>query len=251
MTKLAARTVIVTGAGSGIGRAIAVAFAAEGGKIGVLDRDEDAAQATAALIGSNAHAVACDIADGAAVARAFELVESVFGAVTVLVNNAGVGDRRPFLELDVAAWRRVIDVNLTGAFICAHAFVSQLAQAGIAGCIINIASVAGEVAVPNHVAYVASKHGVVGLTKAMALDCARLGVRVNAIAPGSVETPLTASLLAHPEARTRIGKTHPIGRWAQPEEIAKLAIFLASEDASFMTGAIVPIDGGFLAGRPV
>jgi NAD(P)-dependent dehydrogenase (short-subunit alcohol dehydrogenase family) len=227
-----------------------VAFAANGANVGVLDRALDAARETAALIGANAHAIACDVTDEAAVSHAFDEMERAFGIVDLLVNNAGVGDRRPLLEINAADWRRVIEINLTGAFICAQTAIVRLAHAGKPGSVINIASVAGEVAVPNNIAYVASKHGLVGLTKALALDCAQLGVRVNAIAPGSVETPLTASLLAHPEAHKRIGKTHPLGRWAQPEEIAKLAVFLASEDAAFMTGAVVPIDGGFLAGRP-
>ncbi|NWG54918.1 MAG: SDR family oxidoreductase [Hydrogenophilaceae bacterium] len=249
--KLAGRAALITGAGSGIGRAIAHAFAEEGARVAVVDRDEGGARETAALIGAAASAFVCDITDEAAVSAAFDAAERAFGAVDILVNCAGVGDRRPPWEISVADWRRVIDINLTGAFICAQQAIARLAKAGKPGAVINIASVAGEVAVPDHVAYVASKHGVVGLTKALALDCAKFGIRINAIAPGSVETPLTAGLLAHPDAAKRIGKTHPLGRWAQPEEIAKLAVFLASDESAFMTGAIVAIDGGFLAGRPV
>ena len=251
---LAGRTALVTGAGSGIGRAIACAFARNGAKVAALDRDSDGATQTVATIaneGGVARAVVCDITDESAVAHALDSVEEMFGPVTLLVNNAGIGERRPFLELSVQDWRRVIDVNLTGAFVCAQAVLRRLVRDGAPGVVINIASVAGEVAVPDRVAYVASKHGVVGFTKALALDFARNGIRVTAIAPGSVETPLTASLLAHPDASRRIAKTHPIGRWAAPEEIANLALFLASDQAAFMTGCTVAIDGGFLAGRPI
>lgn len=249
--RVAGRIAFITGGGSGIGRAMARAFAEEGANVIAADCDPAGARETAAGIGAHALALACDMTNEQAVARAFDEVERAFGVVDVLVNCAGVGDRRSPLEITPADWRRVIEINLNGAFICAREAIARLAKAAKPGCVINIASVAGEVAVPANAAYVASKHGVIGMTKALALDCASLGVRVNAIAPGAVETPLTAALLAHPDAPQRIAKTHPLGRWAQPEEIARLGIFLASADASFMTGAVVAIDGGFLAGRPV
>ena len=249
---LLGRTAFVTGGGGGIGSATALALAGRGASVAVADRSLELAQSTAARVeqgGGRALALEVDVVREDAVAAAVAEVESALGPIEILVNNAGVSERRSFLELSVAEWRTVVDINLTGAFICAQAVARRMCAADRTGVIINVASVAGLTGVSRRTAYGAAKHGLVGLTKVLALDLAAYGIRVNAVAPGAVETPLTAAQLAREGARERTAASHPLGRWAQPEEIAELIAFLASDQASFITGAVVPIDGGFLAGK--
>jgi NAD(P)-dependent dehydrogenase (short-subunit alcohol dehydrogenase family) len=228
------RTAFVTGGGGGIGSATALALAGRGACVAVADRSLELARSTAAQVedrGGQALALEVDVTDENAVVAAV------------------VAERRSFLELSVAEWRAVLDVNLTGAFICAQAAARRMRAGNRPGVIINVASVAGLTGVSQRTAYGASKHGLVGLTKVLAFDLAPHGIRVNAVAPGAVETPLTAAQLAREGARERTAASHPLGRWAQPEEVADLIVFLASDQASFITGAVVPIDGGFLAGK--
>jgi NAD(P)-dependent dehydrogenase (short-subunit alcohol dehydrogenase family) len=249
---LLGRTAFVTGGGGGIGSATALALAGRGAYVAVADRSFELAQSTAARVeqgGGRALALEVDVAKEDSVAVAVAVTEGALGPIEILVNNAGVAERRSFLELSVAEWRTVVDINLTGAFICAQAVARRMCAANRAGVIINVASVAGLTGVSRRTAYGAAKHGLVGLTKVLALDLAADGIRVNAVAPGAVETPLTATQLAREGARERTAASHPLGRWAQPEEIAELIAFLASDQASFITGAVVPIDGGFLAGK--
>ena len=176
------------------------------------------------------------------------------GSLDVLINSAGVREIVPFLELPAEEWLKVIGTNLTGTFLCSQAFAQHLIAQGKenkGGKIINLSSVAGLMGVPNRAAYVASKHGVVGLTKEMSMELADKNIQVNAIAPGVVETAMTAGYFDNPAIVASLKKAHPAGRWAQPEEIARLMLFLASEDADFMTGATIPIDGGFVAGKSI
>ena len=179
------------------------------------------------------------------------------GSLDVLINSAGVREIVPFLELPAEEWTKVIGTNLTGTFLCSQAFAQYLiaqgkeSKEGKGGKIINLSSVAGLMGVPNRAAYVASKHGVVGLTKEMSMELADKNIQVNAIAPGVVETAMTAGYFDNPDIVASLKKAHPAGRWAQPEEIARLMLFLASEDADFMTGATIPIDGGFVAGKSI
>jgi 3-oxoacyl-[acyl-carrier protein] reductase len=249
---LLGRTAFVTGGGGGIGSATALALAGRGARVAVADRSLELAQSTAAQVeerGGRAFALEVDVTDEDAVVAAVAMAEGALGPIEILINNAGVAERRSFLELSVAEWRAVLDVNLTGAFVCAQAVARRMLAIERPGAIVNVASVAGLTGVSQRTAYGASKHGLVGLTKVLAFDLAPHGIRVNAVAPGAVETPLTAVQLAREGARERTAASHPLGRWAQPEEVADLIVFLASDRASFITGAVVPIDGGFLAGK--
>ena len=246
--------VLITGAGSGIGRAASLAFATEGATIAAADLRLEAAQTTASAveeIGRKAVALQVDVTQPDSVQALVERAVAGLGSLDVLINSAGVREIVPFLELPAEEWTKVIGTNLTGTFLCSQAVAQYLTAQNKSGKIINLSSVAGLVGVPNRAAYVASKHGVVGLTKEMGMELADKHIQVNAIAPGVVETAMTAGYFDKPDIVASLKKAHPAGRWAQPEEIAKLMLFLASEDADFMTGATIPIDGGFVAGKAI
>ena len=248
------RGVLITGAGSGIGRAASLAFATEGAAIAAADLRLEAAQATVSAVeelGRKAVALQVDVTQPDAVRAMVEQAVAGLGSLDVLINSAGVREIVPFLELPAEEWMKVIGTNLTGTFLCSQAVARHLIAQNKSGKIINLSSVAGLVGVPNRAAYVASKHGVVGLTKEMGMELADKRIQVNAIAPGVVETAMTAGYFDKPDIVASLKKAHPAGRWAQPEEIAKLMLFLASEDADFMTGATIPIDGGFVAGKAI
>ena len=246
--------VLITGAGSGIGRAASLAFAAEGAAIAVADLRLESAQATAGAVeelGRTAVALQVDVTQPDSVQTMVEQAVAGLGSLDVLINSAGVREIVPFLELPVEEWMKVIGTNLTGTFLCSQAVAQHLIAQNKSGKILNLSSVAGLMGVPNRAAYVASKHGVVGLTKEMGMELADKHIQVNAIAPGVVETAMTVGYFDKPDIVASLKKAHPAGRWAQPEEIAKLMLFLASEDADFMTGATIPIDGGFVAGKAI
>ena len=246
--------VLITGAGSGIGRAASLAFAAEGAAIAAADLRLEAAQATAGAVeelGRTAVALQVDVTQPDSVRAMVEQVVAGLGSLDVLINSAGVREIVPFLDLPAEEWMKVIGTNLTGTFLCSQAVARHLIAQNKSGKIINLSSVAGLVGVPNRAAYVASKHGVVGLTKEMGMELADKHIQVNAIAPGVVETAMTAGYFDKPDIVASLKKAHPAGRWAQPEEIAKLMLFLASDDADFITGATIPIDGGFVAGKAI
>ena len=246
--------VLITGAGSGIGRAASLAFAEEGAAIGAADLRLEAAQATASAVeelGRTAVALQVDVTQPDSVRAMVEQAVAGLGSLDVLINSAGVREIVPFLELPAEEWMKVIGTNLTGTFLCSQAVARLLIAQNKSGKIINLSSVAGLVGVPNRAAYVASKHGVVGLTKEMGMELADKRIQVNAIAPGVVETAMTAGYFDKPDIVASLKKAHPAGRWAQPEEIARLMLFLASEDADFMTGTTIPIDGGFVAGKAI
>ena len=246
--------VLITGAGSGIGRAASLAFAAEGAAIATADLRLESAQATASAVeelGRTAVALQVDVTQPDSVRAMVEQAVAGLGSLDVLINSAGVREIVPFLDLPAEEWMKVIGTNLTGTFLCSQAAARHLIAQNKSGKIINLSSVAGLVGVPNRAAYVASKHGVVGLTKEMAMELADKHIQVNAIAPGVVETAMTAGYFDKPDIVASLKKAHPAGRWAQPEEIARLMLFLASEDADFMTGATIPIDGGFVAGKAI
>jgi NAD(P)-dependent dehydrogenase (short-subunit alcohol dehydrogenase family) len=241
------KVALVTGAGRGIGEAIALAFAREGARVAVADIDPRTAAATARRIGRTALALTLDVADAASVRSAFAAIDRGWGRIDVAVNNAAIEPIVPFLELTEAQWDRVLAVNLKGAFLVSQAAARRMAKARRGGVIINISSVNAVVARPESVAYAASKGGIRQLTTATAVALAPYGIRVNAIGPGTVVTGLTRHLLKDPEWTWRTLSRTPIGRTAEPREIAAVAVFLASDAASYMTGSTVYVDGGRLA----
>ncbi|MDP9899733.1 SDR family NAD(P)-dependent oxidoreductase [Variovorax ginsengisoli] len=240
---------VVTGAAAGIGRATAMAFASCGARVALIDIDADGLAATSADIraqGGMALALCHSVADEQAMQAAADEVTRTFGRCDVLVNNAGVLLRGSFTGPDAPAqWRRTLDVNLSGAFYASRAFLPLL-QAG-PGCIVNVASIHACVAVENSAAYTASKGGLKQLTQALALELAPMGIRVNAVAPGSIETAMTAVTRADGAASSRFLERVPLRRAGQPSDVVNAIQFLASDLASYITGATLPVDGGYLA----
>jgi NAD(P)-dependent dehydrogenase (short-subunit alcohol dehydrogenase family) len=236
---------IVTGGASGIGRAIVDLFAQEGAEVLLVDRDEEGVANTTAAIssaGGSVSGMVIDVTDADDVERMLDSANAG-GPVHVLVCAAGVVAHGTVVDTSPAEWRRIIDVNLTGVFLCTRAVIPSMIAAG-GGAIITISSSTGpQLVIGNAAAYVASKAGVAALTRAIAVDHAVQGIRANSIAPGPTDTAMLRGLLEE-GARSRFGETLPIGRLGTPEEIAAVALFLASEAASFVTGAVVPVDGG-------
>jgi NAD(P)-dependent dehydrogenase (short-subunit alcohol dehydrogenase family) len=250
--RLAGRTALITGAGSGIGRETALLFAGEGANVVVADRDGEGARVTAEAItgaGGRAHAVIVDVAQAAAVAAAVAEAERTFGALHVLFNNAGIFPDEDGLPVDTpeAVWERVIDVNLKGVFLGCKFGIPALLRAG-GGSIINTASFVAVVgAATAQIAYTASKGGVLAMTREIAVAYAKQGIRANALCPGPVDTPLLQQLLADPAARARRLVHVPMGRLAKADEIARAALFLASDESSYVNGATFLVDGGITA----
>jgi NAD(P)-dependent dehydrogenase (short-subunit alcohol dehydrogenase family) len=248
---LAGRVVLVTGAASGIGRATAQRFAAAGASVMVADLDEGAAvEAAAALVtsGADAAAVAADVADRTQVDAMVAATVARFGHLDAAVNNAGTsGTYRPFPEQELDDWDRTLAINLTGTFLCLQAEVAALSGRDGAA-IVNVASAAGLMGFAHLPAYVASKHGVVGLTKSVALEYARQGIRINAVCPGNVRTPMLEGFVGGDQkALEQMGRVTPTGRLAEPSEIAEAIVWLCSPAASFVTGHALAVDGGVLA----
>lgn len=244
------RTAIVTGAGSGIGRAVAIAYAREGARVVVSDIAEEGGEETVRLVEAAVPGAACVFvrADVSSPEDHVALVQAAvdrFGALHVACNNAGIGSKlTPVGETSVETWRRIIEVNLSGTFYGMHAQIPRMLEAG-GGSIVNMASILAQVGIAGAAPYTASKHGMLGLTRAAALEYAAKGVRVNAVGPGFIATPILLNLPE--EARAGLAALHPIGRIGRPEEVAELVVWLSSERASFVTGAYYPIDGGYLA----
>jgi NAD(P)-dependent dehydrogenase (short-subunit alcohol dehydrogenase family) len=243
---LAGKTSIITGAGSGIGRAICLTFAGAGAKVACLDINHAAAEETAAACGPEALALHCDVSNEAATRAAAAATVSRFEAVHVLVNAAATDDRNgTILDISADEWSRVLAVNVTGAFLMSRAVLPTMIAAG-GGSIIHIASQLGRVAAPARAAYCTSKGAIIQLAKAMAVDHAAQNIRVNALSPGAVET--RRLILRYGDmttARRMAGPKHLLNRLGEPEEIAQAALFLASDAASFMTGADMLVDGGY------
>ncbi|MBC7104021.1 MAG: SDR family oxidoreductase [Parvibaculum sp.] len=254
-SQLSGKVAIVTGAASGIGRAIAHAFAGEGAKVVLADIEEEAGEAVAAEIadrGGEALFRYCDVGERLDVRNLVCAATDAYDRVDILVNNAGVVSKGgDFLTLEEEEFDRVIRINLKGHFLVGQAvaqrMVAQVEEGGAPGAIINMSSINAVVAIPAQAAYCASKGGIKQLTEAMALSLAPHGIRVNAIGPGTIQTPMAGSVNENPGANKMLMSRTPLGRIGQPEEIASIAVFLASDGASYMTGQTVYADGGRLS----
>ena len=237
---------VVTGAGRGIGRGIALALAAEGAAVAVVARTREQCDAVADEMGERGLAVPADVTDSAACEAVVTEVADQLGRMSVLVNAAGISPVRQRAELhDVDAWRRILDVNLTGAFLMSRAAAPALLDGG--GAVVMVSSVTGAVSSPRLAAYGASKAGLTQLTRTLAREWADRGVRVNAVSPGYVETEMTEGMLAVERLRAEVVGATPLGRIGRIEEIIAPALFLASDEASYITGAELLVDGGMAA----
>jgi NAD(P)-dependent dehydrogenase (short-subunit alcohol dehydrogenase family) len=246
--ELAGKVALVTGAGSGLGRSIALAFARAGASLALIDIDEGTAQVTLDASGADGAVAAADVALTPGVGQAVEGLADRVGAPDVVVNNAGIAGagRRPLHETSIEDWERVLTVNLTGAFLVCRAALPLMLERG-AGVIVNVASAAGLVALPGRSGYAASKAGLIHLTRTLAVEYAEAGIRANALCPGYADTPLVAAGLADAERAARLLRMIPMRRVAQPDEIASAALFLASEASAYMTGQTLVVDGGWTA----
>lgn len=245
---LIGKVALVTGAARGIGRHISLRFAREGARVVAADLDGDGARRVAAEVaatGAEALALEVDVGDPASVDAAFAAVGQRFGRLDVLVNNAGIGSNQPVLEMPLAEWERNLRVNLTGTFLCAQAAARLMVRQG-GGRIINIASISGQRGGIGRGAYGAAKAGVIQLTRVMAVELAARGVRVNAISPGPVDTDQSRGTHTPATRRAYLDRI-PQQRYGQGWEIAAAAVFLASDDASFVAGHVLNVDGGFNA----
>ncbi|HZT47067.1 MAG TPA: SDR family NAD(P)-dependent oxidoreductase [Hyphomicrobiaceae bacterium] len=250
MSRLAGRVALVTGAGAGIGRAIARTFASEGAHVYVTDIDGAAAEVVAREItagGGSAQGLAADVSRGQDVTAMFRAAEAGHGRLDVLVNNAGLNVRGDFRHLSDADWVKIREVNLDGVVRVARDGFALLKASG-RGSLVNIASIMGHRGLRQLAAYSATKGAVLALTRGLAVEYAPFNIRVNALAPGFVETALTARALKNPGIHKALLDSTPLRRFGLPEEIATAALFLASDDASYVTGAELAVDGGMSAG---
>src|SRR5262245_15764883 len=248
--KLENKVAIVTGAAHGIGLAIAKRYVAEGARVTIADVDVAAGASAGAARGGACRFVATDVGDARAAEHVVAETCRAFGSLDILVNNAGIIHGADFLDIAEADFDRVLRVNLRGAFLVGQAaarrMVAQVKAGGTPGSIINMSSINAEVAIANHVPYCVSKGGIDQLTKVMALSLAPHGIRVNAIGPGSIMTDILKAVATDKEAKRRILARTPLGRIGDPDEIAGIAVFLASQDASYISGQTIYADGGRL-----
>jgi NAD(P)-dependent dehydrogenase (short-subunit alcohol dehydrogenase family) len=246
--RMSGKSGIVTGGARGIGRELAAAFAAAGARVAIWDTDGDAARAAATEVGAGAIADTVDVTDEAGVGAAVETVLGAYGQIDFLINNAGIRHVAPIAEEPVEAWRRTIDVNVNGTFICSKAVIPAMVAAG-GGHIVNLASMAGELALRERAAYNTSKAAIVGLTKSIAVEVGDAGVYCNAVAPGVIETPLSAPYFEDESMVKVLRENSPMGRWGQVDEISGPVLFLCSEESSFVNGVTLFVDGGWTAGK--
>ena len=247
--KLTGRVAVITGASKGLGKAMALALAAEGAKIVLIARNagplEEAAAEVRAL-SVEAVTISADVADEAQVERLRAEVVTRFGQVHILINNAGMNLRKPLADFTLAEWRLVLDTNLTSAFLMSRAFIPHLVSGG-GGRIINLTSMMSHISLPGRVPYSSSKAGLLGFTKALALEMAPRRITVNGISPGPCATEINLPILNNPEVSRQFTERIPLGRWGKVEEIGALAAHLCSDAAEFITGTDIVIDGGWTA----
>jgi NAD(P)-dependent dehydrogenase (short-subunit alcohol dehydrogenase family) len=247
MFDLTGKVAVVTGGGSGLGAASAAALARHGATVVVLDRDQDAAEETALRLGHDSFGLTCDVSDPGQVQAAFTAVAQRCGYVSVLHNNAGVsfngrGDAPPD-ELELDMWTHILSINLTGTFLCTKFALPLMTATGRGGSVINMASIAGPLVGTRNTAYAASKGGIVAMTKSLAVTHGPVGIRANAICPGSMNTQMAAHVKATPEEYQRFVADVPLGRMGEPSDLEGLVVYLASDESSFFTGNIMTLDG--------
>jgi len=247
--KLEGKTALITGASKGLGQAMALALAEAGARVGLVSRNLERLNETAAAVrklGVEAAVFQVDVTDEAQVLRLARAVADRFGRVQILINNAGMNNRKPITDFSLAEWRQVMDTNLTGAFLMCRSFVPQMRGQGY-GRILNLTSIMSHVALPGRTAYAASKAGLLGFTRALALELAPEGITVNGISPGPIVTEMNTPLIQDPELNRQFISRIPLGRWGKPEEVGQLAVYLCTEESGFITGADILIDGGWTA----
>lgn len=250
MAQFSEKVALVTGSGSGIGRTTAQFYAREGAKVVVSDVDMNGGKETVEMIksdGGEAMFIETDVSRPEDCESLVQSTVDEFGRLDIACNNAGIGgEQNPTADYSIEGWQKLISINLSGVFYCMKYEIPAMLETG-AGSIVNIASILGKVGFAGSPAYVTSKHGVVGLTQNAAVEYGQSGIRVNAIGPGFIHTPMISDLAEDKETNEKLVALHPIGRLGKPEEVAELVIWLSSEKASFVTGSYYPIDGGYLA----
>lgn len=240
---------MITGASKGLGKAMAMALAAEGTRIALVSRDEARLNEVAAELiaaGGDAAIFRADVTSEEQVRQAERAILATYGKVDILINNAGVNVRKPVVEFTVEEWHRVMDTNVTAAFLMCRSFVPAMSGRGY-GRILNMTSIMSHVSLPGRIAYSTSKTALLGMTRTLALELAPQGITVNGISPGPFGTEMNKPLMENPETNAQFLSSIPLGRWGKVEEIGQLAVYLCSEDAGFITGTDILIDGGWCA----
>jgi NAD(P)-dependent dehydrogenase (short-subunit alcohol dehydrogenase family) len=246
---LEGKTALITGASKGLGQAMALALASAGARIALVSRNLELLNETAAAVrkrGAEAAVFQIDVADETQVRRLESVLAGEFGKVQILINNAGMNLRKPVTDFTLAEWRQVMDTNLTSVFLMCRSFVPQMRGQGY-GRILNLTSIMSHVALPGRTAYAASKAALLGFTRALALELASEKITVNGISPGPIATEMNTPLMQDPEVNQQFISRIPLGRWGKVEEVGQLALYLCSEDAGFITGTDILIDGGWTA----
>jgi NAD(P)-dependent dehydrogenase (short-subunit alcohol dehydrogenase family) len=249
MSKLNGRTALITGASKGLGKAMALALAAEGARVGLVSRDTALLNGVAAEIaaaGGTADVFPADVTSEDQVRETERQVATLYGKVNILINNAGINVRKPVTEFSLAEWRSVMDTNVTAAFLMCRAFVPHMTGNGY-GRILNMTSIMSWVSLPGRAAYSASKAALLGMTRALALELAPESITCNGISPGPFGTEMNKPLMENAEANAQFLASIPLARWGKVEEIGQLAVYLCSEEAGFITGTDILIDGGWTA----
>lgn len=250
MAQFSNKVALVTGASSGIGRSTAVMYAERGASVVVSDINSNGGEETVEIIrrsGGKALLVDTDVSRPSECEALVETVMTEFGRLDIAFNNAGIGgEPNKVGELSIDGWDQVIRINLSGVFYCMHYEIPAMLNSG-GGSIVNMSSILGQVGYVTASAYVSAKHGVIGLTKTAAIECAKSGIRINAVGPAFIHTPLIASIEDNAQVAQALIDLHPLGRFGTPEEVAELVIWLSSDQASFVTGGYYPVDGGYLA----